>query len=536
MAPGRISGGASAPDYLDTLRRRKWWLIAMVLGVPLLAVLLSLRQDDLYEAKGEVVVSRQNLAAALAGTSDTTAFQDATRFVETQARIAETPVVAGRTLRAVGLTRTTAAEFLERSDVSAEPNVDLLAFRVRDGNPELAQRLATEYARQFSRYRTELDTSALSRALEDVRARIDAVQGQGGTTNATLLQSLIDKEQQLQTLESLQAANAFVVRPADAAKKVQPRPLFNAFIGVLIGLGLGLALVFLAEAIDTRVRSEDEVMERIGLPLLGRIPEAPRRVRAKQQLVMLAEPESVEAEAFRMLRTNIDFANLDRQAKTVMVTSAIGEEGKSTTIANLAVSYARAGRKVLLAELDLRRPNLATMLGVRPLAGLVDVLLDQHDLDDAIVPIDVHRAAHARNGQRPAPLGFLAAGIAPPDVGELFGSRKLQHVLDELRSRADIVLLDAPPLLLVGDAMALGAQADALLYVARPKVLKRSMLKEVRRLLEAMPTEKLGLTLTGSETTPAYAYSGYEPVQKERRLFPRRTGRVPERTPTSRTP
>jgi capsular exopolysaccharide synthesis family protein len=536
MTPGRIPTGAPASDYLLTLKRRKWWLIGMVVGLPIVALLLSLSQDSLYEAKAEVVVSRQNLAASLAGTPDTLAFQDATRYVETQARIAETPEVAARTIRALGLRGLTAGQLLANSDVSAEPNVDLLAFRVRDGSPSLARRLATEYGEQFSRYRTELDTSALSRALEDVRERIDAVQAQGGG-DSPLMQSLVDKEQQLQTLESLQAANEFVVRAADPAEKVRPRPLLNAFIAGLIGVGLGLALVFLVEAVDTRVRSDEELVDRIGLPLLGRIPEPPRRLRANQGLVMLAEPESVEAEAFRMLRTNVDFANLDREAKTIMVTSAIGEEGKSTTIANLAVSYARAGRRVLLAELDLRRPNLAQMLHVRPVAGLVDVLLDQVSLDDAIVPIELEAPSPARNGRGlgQATLGFLAAGIAPPDVGELFSSKKLQHVLVELRERADIVLLDAPPLLLVGDAMALGAQADALLFVGRAKMLRRSMLKEIRRLLDAMPTEKLGVILTGSEAGPGYGYTGYGmTAPKERRFLPRRPTRAPRRAPEPR--
>lgn len=510
MSSSRLQSGASAPDYLLTLKRRKWWLIGMTLVLPAIAVSLSLQQHALYEAKAEVVVNRQNLAASLTGTADATAFQDPTRFVETQARIASIPEVAARALRAAGLTRRAVDDLLANSDVSAEPNVDLLAFKVRDPNRALAQRLATQYASQFSLYRTELDTAALTRTLKEVRDRIDQLQKSGAS--AALLRSLVAKEQQLQTLESLQSANAFLVRPADVAKKVRPRPLSNGFIGGLLGLGIGLALAFLVEAADTRVRSGEELVERLGLPLLGRVPEAPRRLRTKGELVMLAEPESVEAEAFRMLRTNVDFANLDRDAKVIMVTSAIGGEGKSTTAANLAVSYARAGRNVVLAELDLRKPNLAPMLKVHPISGLVDVLLGYAELRDAMRTIPLETGIPDANGKsgQGGRLDFLPAGAVQAPVGELFGSRKLDQLLDVLRKHADLVILDAPPLLLVGDAMALSTQADALLLIARPKVIRRPMLKELRRFLDATPTEKLGVVLTGDEgIVGGYAYPGY---------------------------
>jgi capsular exopolysaccharide synthesis family protein len=254
---------------------------------------------------------------------------------------------------------------------------------------------------------------------------------------------------------------------------------------------------------------------------------------------MMAEPESVDAEAFRMLRTNLDFANLDREAKVIMVSSAIGGEGKSTTAANLAIAFARAGRKVLLAELDLRRPNLGKMLKAYPPAGLVDVLLGYVPLEEAIERISVERAIPAANGRgaRGTEIEFLSAGPTLADVGELFGSKKLDQVLDRLRGRADLILLDAPPLLLVGDAMALSAKADALLLVAKPQVIRRPMLKELRRFLDATPTEKLGVVLTGDSaaTGLGYSYAGYPSIaQTEHRsildVLARRK-RSPDRTP-----
>jgi polysaccharide biosynthesis transport protein len=503
-------------------------LISSAVLVPLLAILFSSQQSKVYEAKSEVLVSRQNLAATLAGTSDNTVFQDPTRLVETQARIARMPIVANRTVKAVGLNHRTGDDLLNSSSVAAEPNVDLLSFSVRDGDPVLARRLATKYAEQFSLYRSELDTAALSRTLSEVRGRIRALRSVSDTANVLLLRDLLNKEQQLQTLESLQAANRFVVRDADPAVKVQPKPVTDGFIGALIGIALGLALAFLAESLDTRVRSGEEVAERLDLPLLGRIPELPRRLRSRGQLVMLAEPESVPAEAFRMLRTNIDFANLEREAKVIMLTSAVEGEGKSTTAANLAVAYARAGRRVILAELDLRRPNLGPMLGFPRSVGLVDVLVGSATLADTVIRVPVD--SPGTNGtRRAATVEFLPAGPASSDVGELFASKRLGGLVEALRERADIVLLDAPPLLLVGDAMALSAQADAIVLVSRLNALRRPTLRELDRVLAATPIEKLGVVLTGEAPPSGYSYAQYYGPKESSSVFARfGAGRKPQ--------
>ena len=158
-------------------------------------------------------------------------------------------------------------------------------------------------------------------------------------------------------MQALQTPAASVVRQADGAVLTQPKTLRNVVLGLVVGLVLGLGLVFLREALETRARTAEEVSARLGgLPLLGRVPEPPRRLRRAGRLVMLEEPASVQAEAFRMLRAKLDFVTLDRDVRTIMVTSALEQEGKSTTVANLAVAFARAGKRVALVDLDLRRP------------------------------------------------------------------------------------------------------------------------------------------------------------------------------------
>ena len=522
---GTHQHGSTLRDYLRVVRRRRWIILQAVILVPLAAVVFSLRQERMYQASAEVLLSQQNLAAALTGTTDATPTQQADRVAQTQADLARVPEVATRTLNAVGIHRS-ALDFLDHSSVAAKQNADLLTFTVTDHSPELAATLASAYAKQFVAFRQELDTASLQRARSEVAARIGQLE-KAGATHGALYASLVDKDQQLATLEALQTSNASVVRTADDAVQVQPRPVRNGILGLALGLVLGLGLAFLWEALDTRVRSAEEISERLGLPLLARLPVPPRQMRKEERLVMLAEPRGEQAEAFRMLRTNLEFVRLGHDVRTIMVTSAVEQEGKSTTVANLAVALARAGQRVALVDLDLRRPFLDHFFDLRYRPGLTQVALGQTKLDDALIPIAIGDGGDRRartengngNGTGPAsaraatslPTGglrVLVSGPLPPNAGEFVGSEALAHILGELRERFDTILIDAPPMLQVGDPLALSAQVDALFVVSRMNVVRRPMLGEVRRLLDAAPARKLGFVLTGAEGEEGYGYGG----------------------------
>jgi polysaccharide biosynthesis transport protein len=519
---GAHQHGSTLRDYLRVVRRRRWIILLAVILVPLAAVLFSVRQESMYQASAEVLLSQQNLAAALTGTTSATPNQLPDRVAQTQADLARVPEVASRTLAAVGLRRSPGA-FLGHSSVAAKSNADLLEFTVTDHSPEQAATLASAYAKQYVRYRQELDTASLQRARAEVGVRIRQLEG-AGTTHIPLYGSLVEKDQQLATMEALQTSNASVVRTADGATQVQPRPLRNGILGLALGLVLGLGLAFLWEALDTRVRSADEIAERLGLPLLARLPAPPRQLRKDERLVMLAEPRGVQAEAFRMLRTNLEFVRLGRDVRTIMISSAVEEEGKSTTVANLAVALARAGQRVALVDLDLRRPFLDHFFDLRYRPGLTQVALGQTKLEDALIPIAItdttdRPRAEAANGNgnvtvRPTAslatggLRVLVSGPLPPNAGEFVGSEALAYILGQLRERFDTILIDAPPMLQVGDPLALSAHVDALFLVTRMNVVRRPMLGEVRRLLDTAPSLKLGFVLTGAETEDSYGYSG----------------------------
>ena len=506
---------SSLTDHLRVARRRKWVILQAVIVVPVAAILFSLQQPRLYEASSEVLLSRQNLAAALTDTPDVTLSQEAARLVETQANLARVPVVAARTLTNANVAGTP-QEFLDSSEVSAKANADLLVFRVKNRSRALAARLATEYAEQFTVYRRELDTAALQRARRELGRRLAELE-QDGQNRSALYASLVEKEQQLRTMEALQTANAFVVRAAGESKQVQPRPVRNGLLGLVLGLVLGVGLAFLREALDTRVRSSEDIAEQLGVPLLGRIPEPPSQLQKENKLVMLAAPRRIDAEAFRVLRTNLEFANLESRARTIMVTSAVEREGKSTTVANLAVACARAGKRVVLVDLDLRCPLIARLFDLDPgRPGLTDVVVGHVKLHDAISSIAIakSRANGATTngngeGSLEGVLQLLPAGPAPPNAGEFVSAQKLGEILDQLAAGADLVLIDAPPLLHVGDALTLSARVDALLLVTRMNVVRRPMLTEMRRIVDSSPAVPIGFVLTGAQEEEALGYGSY---------------------------
>src|SRR3954470_12378696 len=201
-------------DYVSVMRRRKWVILLCVIAVPLATTVLAMRQTPMYSASPDVLLSRQNLGNQLNRIQDPTQYLQAERFAQTQADLAEVGEVAQRTLTALNLIDRTSSQLLDQVKVKARPNADILTFRALDGSPTLAAQIATEYARQYTQYRKEIDTAALQRAETEVSREMRQIEN-SGSTNTDLYKSLVDKNQQLRTMEALQTSNAFLFRPAD---------------------------------------------------------------------------------------------------------------------------------------------------------------------------------------------------------------------------------------------------------------------------------------------------------------------------------
>ena len=507
-------------DYVAILRRRKWIIIAVPVIAAVVAYWVATTQSPLYKAQAKILVNRSSVVTAVTNVTDP-AIGDPARFLTTEANIARSPELARRVIAAVGAPGVTPDELLSHSSVTPETDADLLDVAVSFPKASDAVRFANAYAEEFARYKTELDTAKIHVALRSLGMRIKKLEANGQTASAGY-STLVQYQSQLETIGTLLASNTTVLKPADGAAKIRPRPLHGFLLGGVLGGILGLGLAFLAEALDRRVRSEEEIEQVLGLPLLGRVPRPPRHLRDLNALAMRDDLEGEHAEAFRKLRTTIDFANLERGARTIMVTSARPREGKSTTIANLAVAIARSGRRVALVDLDLRRPSLHTFFRERAPHGIADVLANHESIVDTLHPVALESrgsgpapanggspASEPTNGQADVggSLHLLPFGRTRLATPELLESDRLHPLLETLADRFDVVLVDTPPILVGGEVLAMSPKVDAILVVVHAGI-ERPVLKELARQLRNCRAAAIGFVLTGVSPRDRDAY-GY---------------------------
>lgn len=494
IVSGQTSGEPSLRDYLAALWRRRFVILPFAIGIPLVAFVVAGQRPARYEATADVLVSQQNVAPSLTGAAVALPQEDADRFAVTQANLARTGPVAQATLQSVN-SRLSVAAFLKSSSASASPDSDFIHLSVDASNPAVAVALAKAYAAEFAKYRSQLDTAALSRARADVAAKL-AQLAKAGAEKSRLYTALLTQQQQLATLEIVQTPRAIVASSPVTATQVAPRPKRTALIAAALGLLLGLMSAFLIEAFDTRVRSADALVEELGLAVLGKLGAPPRRTR--EGLLSDFDPVAPSAEAFRMLRLNLDFALLDQPRSVLMVTSALPQEGKSTTVAHLGMAYAHADKNVLLVDLDLRQPRLHTILNRPTGKGLTHVALGRLSLPEAIVKADDHLShAGARSNSRQGSLDVLPAGPLPPDPGAFVETAAVAALLAEARKRYDIVIVDTPPILDIADAIALAPHVDAVLLVAKLNEASLDQVRQLRRTLQSLPVPVVGFALTG---------------------------------------
>jgi capsular exopolysaccharide synthesis family protein len=493
-------------SHIAALRRQKYVIISTTLLVAGVVLFLSLHQTKIHQASAEVLLSRQNLGSAVTGTQDPYLSSDPTRVAQTQVDIARLPRVAKRALANAGLAVRSAGSLLDNSSVSSNTNSDILTFRVNDPIPAIATKLATAYATAYTTYSLQLGTQTLKRARLELEGRLTGLRGNGGSSSATY-RLLEERVQLIRTLELLQNTGV-VVKEAGGANQVKPTPRRNTMLGAMFGLLLGIGLAFLWEALDNRVRSESEIEDRLDLPVLARVPAPTGHLPGEKGLAMLDDLTGMQSEVMRRLRVKFEFANLDVRARRVMITSGIEEEGKSTTIANLAVALALSGRKVALVDLDLRSPSIAGFFDLEDRPGITDVAQGRIVLADAMVPVGLGASSRLVGGADAGSLSVLPAGVLPANPGEFVGTSTLADVLEGLGRKYELVLVDSPPICIVGDAMTLSAHVDGLIVVARLGVVDRRTLDELARELKVSQAPTLGVIITGTEPGSNYG-NGY---------------------------
>jgi capsular exopolysaccharide synthesis family protein len=513
-------------DYVAIVLRYKWLVAIAAIMVPVAAYLWSAHQPKVYQASSEVYLNTQtsDITTSITGINSNPVY-DPDRYAKTQAEIARGPDVAQAAVALSKVPGLASWQLLAKSSVTAREGTDFLDFAVHDTNHAVAAALATAYAQAFRTYKLQLDTSTLTAARVEIQKRLAQLRKATGT-DTTTYRELEQKYQDLRTQELLQSPPK-VVRTATSAYQIAPNPKRSAELGIVLGLMLGLGGAFIANATDRRVRDLEDVEQELDIPLLGRLP-VPRG--GKDALTILDGPADAMSEAVSRLRTNFEFANGELQAKVVMVTSAGAQEGKSTSIANLAIALARAGRRVVLVDFDIRRPSLARLFRIPDRYGLTDAVTGIADASTILNPIN-HTALSSRlRPRRDASAGTLhvvTSGSSHIDPAELVEAPGLMDLLRHLSSRADIVLLDAPPIVITGDAMALTGKVDAVVLVVRLGAVKLPALAELARALRRSPTPVLGFAATHATIDESYMTYGEENVPRVAEVASARKGGQP---------
>lgn len=303
-----------------------------------------------------------------------------------------------------------------------------------------------------------------------------------------------------------------------AAPKVEPTPVSpraarNVILGFVLGTLLGLGLAILRDLLDTKVRTKKDIEALTEAAVIGTVPFDATSER--QPLIVDADPRAGRSEAFRTLRTNLQFLDVSEHPKSIVVTSSLAGEGKSSTSANLALALAESGARVCAVEADLRRPRLLQHLGMSGSVGLTDVLIGRASLDDVLQPFGT------------TGLEILGAGQIPPNPSELLGSASMAEALAELERRFDIVVIDATPILPVTDAAVLAKQAGGALVVVGSGDVTRDQLAHALEGLEVVDARVLGVVLNKAQRSAAGGYYDYrydpEPDTRGQRRIKRRS-------------
>ena len=503
----------SGAEAFKAARRRSALLIValVVLGAVALVTLRQL-QGPRYEASSRVLISNQNLAEALTGTQPS--FVDPTRVEQTAEALAGSPELYVRAAQETNRAYGTAGELHDATSVSAGGN-DILTFTATSDKPAKAVGTANAVAHAYIGWRADVLGRAIRTAIADLRGKLSA-----GRPPA----NAADLRKQLDTLELMQTLNtdATVVDEASSASKTRPTPIRDAILGGSIGLLIALLLVAAREAIDTRVRNENDVEDILGAPVLASVRSLPRRTR----MVTYGRHEAAYGDTYALLAATLAQGIQAGSPHVLAVTSAVSSEGKTTTAANLAVAFARRGNRVILADFDFRKPTLAKVFDLpKDARGTLQVLAGKAAPADVAWQVvlegrrpEVTPVAQATaNGHGPlrgatsdgagGQLWLLPAGGSLRSQADL-KTRQLPQLLEDLRTRADIVVVDTPPALLTVEMAELADLIDSVLVVVRNGRVTHRSLRSLNRQARRWSADIAGVVLTDASGEDQYSYYG----------------------------
>ena len=534
--------------YADVIRRRKWTVLMVVLLVVAVTAAYTVMQTNKYHASSEVLLRPSTAEQILAGMSSTPAAnQNAIPVnVQTEIEYMKSRSVRDAVRKQLGFAPAVTVGLVDEADRESE----VVSIRASSPNPKRAAKIANVYAAAYVHARREQLSGEYTHAANQVAKEVDDLTAQLNALDAPLdqidaqiaialtpqdvnllvarrsaveahlqpdrdpivnrLDSAKDQEASLKlALSGIDTGGAQIISAAEVpGSPYAPKPARNLVLAVVVGLLLGIGVAFLREMLDDRLTSVSTLERITGWPVIGVVPRRRGRRAGHSRAVVLGETGSAVSEAYRMLRTSVQFEGLNRAFRVVMVTSAKHGEGKSTTVANLGVALALDGNRVLVVDCDLRHHRLHEFFDVANDPGLASVITGDLPVDDAVVAIDAQRLlsvlppmaaaddSAAIEGQRL--LSVLPAGTTRLNPPELLASRSASEVFRQLRERYDYVLVDAPPVLPVSDVAVLTRHVDGVLFLANDAVSRQGPIRRAVRLLKQANAPVIGAVVNTS--------------------------------------
>jgi capsular exopolysaccharide synthesis family protein len=504
-------------EYLIPLR--KWWLLIVTatLLAAVSAFLATQFQVSQYRTKATLM-----LGQAISNPNPTgLEFYTVQQLAGTYADIAMRRPVREATMESLGLT------WLPEYSARLVPNTQLLEITVIDTVPERAQAIANVLAEQLvlqsptgrtdpqrqefidsqldqlegdisateaelSRLQSELGAMISARQIADAQTEIASLRTKLTTLQANYAGLLTNTEQG--ALNTLRVIEPAVVPSAP----INDNTVATVLLGAAIGFVLSAGAAYLMEYLDDSLKTPEEISAVMEAPIIGFIAATDANGDAKHYAVVAESPRSAVAEAFRTLRTNLEFAGVDRPLRTILVTSPSPGDGKTTIATNLAVIMAQGDKRVVLLDADLRRPRVHRYANVSNSFGLSDVFRDKMELSEATQSWDASEN-----------LTVITSGSLPPNPAELLNSSRMGEILEELSEEADVVIIDSPPVL-VTDASILAAKVDGVLIVVEPGRTNEVAAKALTEQMERADARVVGVVLNRIPRRPGYYYGGYK--------------------------
>lgn len=506
-------------DYLRVLTRRKRTVIASVLIFVGGALAVSFVQTSRYEAKAELALEASPSARLFGGTPGA---GGPVRSPQTEVKVIESDPLQRRVEEALGFE-------VPEVDASVVGDADLIEVSAGHTDAEQAALITNAYVNAYIDFRRTQDVGDLAVAAEQTQKRIDELQARieaidsgevlppaggrngegGGISEAVLAErfqlaarqaDLLGDLDRLQVSAELNTGGVQIVSPAPPpSSRSGLTPVRSSVLAGVMGLGLGIALAFLLNWFDDSVRGRGEIGKVTGgAPVLGLIPVVAASKRPDQRRIeTLEHPDGAAAESYRALRTSVQFLGLEHKLRSVQVTSPAGGEGRTTTVANLAVLFAQAGHRVAVLDGDLRQPRIHELFGLPNDVGFTSVVLGEASLSEALQDVPAVPG-----------LSLLASGPVPPLPAELLSSPSTGEVIDALENDFDLVIVDSPPVVPTTDACVLTLRVDGVLLVATVDRTSRHELRRAAEILSQVEAPLLGTVLNRADPEAAYAEHG----------------------------